>query len=124
MTDLRPLILPAAAVLLVVGSVLFVLSVMAGFLGMIDAVRFYVQLLPANKPGWNMIVVIVSPFIALTGAWYVWDQYTLRRRFDELVTTRKKSEFRKELPELNHLADRLPEPYQERLQERKDELGL
>lgn len=123
MVDLPRLILPAAAVLLIVGTVLTILAVMP-LLGMHETVRFYLQVLPENRSGWNLVVLIVSPFVALTGGWYAWEQISLRRRFDELVETRKKSAFRKELPELRHLVDQLPPRYEERLEERMDELGL
>lgn len=123
--DLRRYVLPAGVAVLVVGVALTLLSVVAGFTGYREAIGFYTQILPAsNRGGWNTIVLIVSPFIALTGGWYAWEQLSLRRRFDELVETRKKSEFRKELPELRHLVDQLPPRYEERLEERMDEVGL
>lgn len=123
--DLRRYVLPAGVAVLVVGVALTLLSVVAGFTEFREAVGFYTQILPASNPGgWNTIVLIVSPFIALTGGWYAWEQLSLRRRFDDLVETRKKSAFRKELPELRHLVDQLPPRYEERLEERMDEVGL
>lgn len=125
MVDIRRYILPAGVVTLIVGAALSALSLIWGFTGMRQTVSFYAQLLPsANPGGWNMLVVIVSPFVALAGGWYAWEQISMRRRFDELVETRKKSEFRKELPELRHLVDQLPPRYEERLKDRLDEIGL
>lgn len=125
MVDIRRYVLSAGVVTLVVGAALMALSLIWGFTGMRETVSFYAQLLPSgNRGGWNMLVVIVSPFVALTGGWYAWEQFSMRRRFDELVETRKKSAFRKELPELRHLVDQLPPRYEERLKERMDELDL
>lgn len=125
--DLRRFVLPAAAIVLAVGTVLFVLSLMAGLLGMSDLVAFYADALPTvggERQGWNTVVFLVSPFVMLTGGWYVWEQYRLRRDFNALIETRKKSDFLKEVGELEHIARRLPDEYAERLEERKRELNI
>lgn len=125
--DLRPLVLPLSAIVLAVGSAFVALSVMVGLLGMADLVGFYVDVLPeigGSKAGWNTVVLIAAPFVALTGGWYCWDEVKMRRDFNELIQTKKKSDFVREAAELEELARRLPREYRERLEEHKAELNL
>lgn len=125
--DLRPLVLPLSAIVLAVGSAFVALSVMVGLLGMGDLVGFYVAVLPeigGSKAGWNTVVLIAAPFVALTGGWYCWDQVKMRRDFNELIQTKKKSDFVREVGDLEDLARQLPPKYRERLEERKEELNL
>lgn len=126
--ELRHYALPIGAVVLAVGTVLFVLALGAGWLGLEGTLAFYVDLLPTEEDGswqgWNTIVFLASPFVMLTGGWYVYEQVSLRRRFGTLLETPKKSEFRKEVPELEELARRLPPRFREQLKERREELGL
>lgn len=127
LAELRHYTLPIGAVVLVVGSVLFVLSLIAGWLGMPDTVGFYVDTLPRHQgawQGWNTLIFISSPLLMIGGGWYVYEQISLRNRFDDLVTTKKKSDFRKEVAELERISRRLPPRYRQRLKERKEEFDL
>lgn len=126
--NVRHYVLPIGAIVLVVGTVFFALAVLAGWLGMAETVAFYVDALPRGEDGswqgWNMVVFLAAPFAMLMGGWYVWEQVSLRRQFSELIQTSKKSEFRKEVAELEDLARRLPPRFRERLKARREELGL
>lgn len=127
MIELRHYTLPIGAAVLAVGVALLALSLLAGILGYPETVGFYVNALPGADTGWqgwNTVVLLASPLVVLIGGWYVGEQIQVRRRFEELVETKKKSEFRKEIAELEDLARRLPPRYGERLEQRKDELNL
>lgn len=127
MSELRHYTLPIGAVVLVAGTIPFILSLIAGLLAMPEVVTFYVEALPRAEgrwQGWNTVVFLVTPFVMLVGGWYVYEQVSLRQRFNELVQTRKKSAFVKEVDELERISRRLPPRFRERLQERKDELNV
>ncbi|MDX1610897.1 MAG: DUF3198 domain-containing protein [Candidatus Thermoplasmatota archaeon] len=81
---------------------------------------FYEDILPRTDNGdWNLVVRVLSPIILLTGAWYAGEQLIYRRRFQALMETDKKSDFSRNLSDLEDLARDLPEKYMEELEEKQ-----
>lgn len=67
---------------------------------------------------------LIGLTIGMSGGFDLYQEYDRRQRFEELVEGRRKSEFRKNLAELEELVDQLPSRYRERLDEVKAEYGL
>lgn len=67
---------------------------------------------------------LIGLTIGLSGGYDLYEEHRRRQRFEELVEGRRKSEFRKNLAELEELVDELPAGYRERLDEAKAEHGL
>lgn len=77
-----------------------------------------------NRPGegdYNLIVLIVAPIILIWGGFWVGEQLVLRRRFDRLLDTPKKSEFASRRGKLEETAKRLPDGYRKRISEKEAE---
>lgn len=67
---------------------------------------------------------LIGITIGMSGGYDLYEEHDRRQRFEELVEGRRKSEFRKNMAELEDLVDRLPPRYRERLDEVKEEYGL
>ena len=79
-------------------------------------------LVPGQGEGgqdWNVLLMIVGPVLLVTGAFYGGEQLVLRRRFDRLIDTAKKSEFVSNRKDLEDLAKRLPTGYRRRVEEKE-----
>lgn len=112
------------AVLLVIGLALTVISWSLAFAdtapgwlqGYNDLVR------PAGGgEDYNLIVSIVGPVLLIWGGWYIGEQIIMRRRFEGLIDTPKRSEFSARRRELEETARRLPDGYRKRIKDKENE---
>lgn len=67
---------------------------------------------------------LIGIAVAATGGQELYGSYKDRKRFERLVEGKRKSEFRRNLAELEELVDELPSSYRERLEAAKREHGL
>jgi len=77
-----------------------------------------------NRPSegdYNLFVVILGPILLVMGGFYIGEQVMLRRRFDELLDTSKKSEFTARRRDLQDLARRLPDDFRGRIEAKENE---
>lgn len=77
-----------------------------------------------NRPGegdYNLILLIVAPILLIWGGFWVGEQMVLRRRFDRLLDTPKRSEFSARRSRLEETAKRLPDGYRKRITEKESE---
>ena len=68
---------------------------------------------------WNVLFMILGPVLLITGAFYAGEQLLLRRRFERLLDTTKKSEFVSRRKDLEDLARRLPTSYRSRIEQKE-----
>lgn len=68
---------------------------------------------------WALWVTILGALGVLMGGWYVGEQVYLRRKFERLVGTDKRSEFVSSRKDLDDIAKRLPESYKPRIKEKE-----
>lgn len=76
-----------------------------------------------NKPegNYNLILFIAGPIMLLIGGFYFGEQIVLRRRFERMIDTPKKSEFASRRRDLEDLAKRLPDAFGKRIKEKESE---
>jgi hypothetical protein len=81
---------------------------------------FYESAVP-SQPGqdWNLAVQILAPVVLFTGLWYLVEQIKARRKVDRILGLEKKSEFNERLPEAREEIPKLPNRYEERLDEKQ-----
>lgn len=70
---------------------------------------------------YNLILFIVGPILLIWGGWWVGEQIVLRRRFERLIDTPKRSEFSSRRKELDELSRRLPEGFGRRVKDKETE---
>lgn len=68
---------------------------------------------------WALWVTILGALGVLVGGWYVAEQVYLRRKFERLLGTDKRSEFVSSRKGLDDIAKRLPESYKPRIKEKE-----
>lgn len=111
--------LEIGAVTAAVGVVLMVLSYAYRFMDAPGWLGFYESALDAipgaTAAGYNLWVMILSTILAITGAFYFGEQMMLRRRFERIISTAKKSEFASRRKDLDDLVRRLPATYKDRV---------
>jgi hypothetical protein len=112
----------------VVGAVGLVLSLLAyvfHFGNQPSFLAWYGKLViygtPPSETNVNQWVMIVAPLILLTGGWYAGEQLVLRRKFEKLLETPKKSEFLQNKKELEDIAKQLPDGYWARVEMKESE---
>lgn len=110
----------AAATLL--GIAFTVLAFMADYdaAGWTD---FYEAWVPqgTGAGNWNRFVQVVAPIVLVSGAWYLGEQLLARRKFNRMIDTESKSEFQRNLDELEETAGKLPQRFKERLEDKREE---
>lgn len=76
-----------------------------------------------NKPegNYNLILFIAGPLMLLIGGFYFGEQIVLRRRFERMIDTPKKSEFVSRRRDLEDLAKRLPDGFGKRIKQKENE---
>lgn len=77
-----------------------------------------------DRPGegdYNLIILIVAPIILIWGGFWVGEQLVLRRRFERLLDTPKRSEFASRRTDLEAISKRLPDGYRTRIKEKESE---
>lgn len=116
-------ILEIGALVLALGLTLTVISFVYSFVdpasrGWLD---WYADLVERPEGNYNLILFILGPILLIAGGFYVGEQLVLRRRFERLLETPKKSEFASRRRDLEELARRLPEPYSGRIDAKEAE---
>ena len=104
----------------IVGLALTVLAYTADY-GAANWTDFYEGIVPGQTDAgnWNMLVRVLAPIALLTGAWYLGEQLWARYKFNEMMSTEKKSEFSKNVPALEKAARKLPKRFEEELKEKQ-----
>ncbi|HET6405080.1 MAG TPA: hypothetical protein VFH78_10570 [Candidatus Thermoplasmatota archaeon] len=77
-----------------------------------------------NRPGegdYNLILLIVAPILLIWGGFWVGEQLILRRRFERLLDTPKRSEFAARRGQLEEISKRLPDAYRKRISAKESE---
>jgi len=69
----------------------------------------------------NLLLLIVAPILLIWGGFWVGEQMILRRRFDKLLDTPKRSEFTSRRSQLEEMTKRLPDGYRGRIKEKENE---
>lgn len=70
---------------------------------------------------WNRFVQVVAPIVLVTGGWYLGEQIIARRKFNRMISTESKSEFQRNLDELEQTAGKLPKRFKEQLEDKREE---
>lgn len=116
-------VLEVGAAVGVAGLVLMLLSYVYRFADAPGWLGFYESALaaiPGAEPaGYNLWVMILSTILFVSGAFYAGEQIVLRRRFERLLATSKKSEFVSNRKDLDVLVRRLPGGYRQRVKEKE-----
>lgn len=115
-------ILEIGGAVLVVGLVLTIVSFTYAFADARPAwLDSYASLVEREEGNYNLVLFIVGPVMLLVGVFYVGEQIVLRRRFERLLDTPKKSEFTSRRKELEDLARRLPSGFLAKIDEKEAE---
>lgn len=109
------------SVLAIVGLVLTVISFSHAFLDAPSWLDWYNDLVNRPEGNYNLILLIVGPIVLIMGAFYAGEQIVLRRRFERLLDTPKRSEFTSRRRDLEDLARRLPDHFGKRIREKEGE---
>lgn len=75
----------------------------------------YRTLVVRPEGDWNLVLLIVGPILLIWGGFWVGEQVVLRRRFERMLDTPKRSEFSARRSELETLSKRLPDGYKKRI---------
>lgn len=81
----------------------------------------YRDLTLTDDGDWNLLVMILAPIVLLWGGFWIGEQIVLRRRFERMLDTPKRSEFSARRSELEELSKRLPEGYKKRIAAKESE---
>jgi hypothetical protein len=81
----------------------------------------YAKLVNRPEGDYNLILLIVGPITLIMGGFYFGEQLVLRRRFDKLLDTPKKSEFASRRKDLEDLSKRLPTTFGEKIEAKESE---
>ena len=115
--------LEIGAVTLALGVILTVISFVYAFVDPPNRgwLSWYANLVERPEGNYNLILFILGPILLLTGGFYVGEQIVLRRRFERLLDTPKRSEFTSRRRDLEELARRLPEGFADRIRQKESE---
>lgn len=64
---------------------------------------------------YNLVLMILAPILLIWGGFWFGEQVILRRRFDRMLDTPKRSEFSSRRSEIESLVKRLPDGYKARV---------
>ena len=78
-----------------------------------------------NRPegDYNVILLLAGPLLLIIGGFYLGEQLVLRRRFDKMLDTPKKSEFSSRRKDLEDLSKRLPDAYSKKISAKENEFA-
>lgn len=114
--------LEIGGLVLVVGLVLTVVSFTYNFVHPRPAfLTSYAGWVERPEGNYNLILFIVGPIMLLMGAFYFGEQLVLRRRFEKLIDTPKRSDFISRRRDLEDLAKRLPEAFMAKIDAKESE---
>ncbi len=112
------------AVFFVLGLVMSILSYVYNFGDNPAFLAFYdnfIRNVPgADAEGYNLLFMLLGTLFLIGGGWYFGEQLVLRRRFERLISTAKKSDFVSHRKDLDELASRLPRGYRGRIEEKEN----
>lgn len=115
-------ILEIGGVTLVVGLILTIISFTYAYVTPHPAwLQSYATLVERPEGNYNLILFILGPILLLAGGFYAGEQIVLRRRFERLLDTPKKSDFASRRKDLEELARRLPDGYMKRIDAKEAE---
>lgn len=83
----------------------------------------YANLVQRPEGDYNLILFIGGPILLIIGGFYFGEQLVLRRRFDRMIDTPKKSEFASRRRDLEDLAKRLPDAYNKKIKAKDAEFN-
>ena len=107
-------------------------------LGLILTIISFTYIFSDTTPGWlswykglverpegnyNVFLSIAGPIMLLIGGFYFGEQLVLRRRFERLLDTPRKSEFASRRKDLDDLARRLPDGFRKRIDAKESEFA-
>lgn len=114
------------------------IGAVVGVLGLILTIISFTYSFADTTPGWlkgydtlvnraegnyNLILFIAGPLMLIIGGFYFGEQLVLRRRFERMIDTPKKSEFVSRRRDLEDLSKRLPDQYGKRIRQKEGELA-
>lgn len=70
---------------------------------------------------YNLLTMIAGPILLIWGGFWVGEQVVLRRRFERLLDTPKRSEFAARRTEVEDMLKRLPDGYKARVKQKEGE---
>jgi hypothetical protein len=82
---------------------------------------WYTNVVFRPEGDYNLILLILGPIMLVIGGFYFGEQLVLRRRFERLLDTPRKSEFAGRRKDLDDLAKRLPSKFESRIDEKESE---
>lgn len=110
------------SVLAIVGLVLTVISFTYGFADTTPSwLGWYHDIVERPEGNYNLFLFIAGPILLIMGGFYAGEQIVLRRRFERLLDTPKRSEFTSRRRDLEDLARRLPDGFSERIRAKESE---
>lgn len=115
MMEIGGLVAAVGLVLTVISFTYAFADAAPGWLGWYDGI------VDQPQGNWNTVVIIVGPILLIMGGFYLGEQIVLRRRFERLIDTTKKSEFTSRRRDLDDLSKRLPTNFSERLRDKEAE---
>jgi hypothetical protein len=116
--------LELGAVLLLAGLVGTIISFTQNFADTTPSwLTWYRDLVVRPEGDFNLILLILAPILLIWGGFWVGEQLVMRRRFERLFDTPKKSEFVSRRSEMEEVAKRLPDAYRKRIAEKERELA-
>ena len=114
--------LEIGGILLAVGVVLTVISFTYSFVHPTPGwLASYRSLVARSEGDYNLILFILGPILLIMGGFYFGEQLVLRRRFERLLDTPKKSEFASRRKDLEDLSKRLPTSFSEKIEAKESE---
>lgn len=112
------------------------IGALVGAVGLILTIISFTYSFASTTPGWlvsydalvnrdegnyNLVLFIAGPIMLIIGGFYFGEQLVLRRRFERLLDTPRKSEFASRRRDLDDLAKRLPDNYGKRITAKEGE---
>ena len=114
------------------------MGIVLGSVGLIGTIIAFTYKYAKATPGWlsqyrtlvarpegdfNLFLMIAAPIILIWGGFWIGEQLILRRRFERMLDTPKRSEFTSRRSDLEELTKRLPDGYKKRVNEKEREFA-
>lgn len=115
--------LEIGAVVGAIGLILTIISFTYSFADSPTWLEGYNKLVNRQEGNYNLILFIAGPLMLIIGGFYFGEQLVLRRRFERIIDTPKKSEFVSRRKDLEDLSKRLPDQYGKRIRQKENELA-
>jgi hypothetical protein len=114
--------LEIGAVVAAIGLILTIISFTYSFADTTPGwLASYDGLVNRDEGNYNLILFIAGPIMLIIGGFYFGEQLVLRRRFERLLDTPRKSEFSTRRRDLEDLAKRLPDNFRQRIDAKESE---